>query len=274
MARVSLKQCMACLRAKINIVSSSLASLATLNRGARALPRNKFVPRPNLVLYEYEGSPFCRRVRETLTLLDLHHEVRPTPRETLRSEGKFGVLSRYRGQIAHYPRAKMMFPFLVDHTAGIYLNESNAIVSHLWERYGDSVIGDHRSTFRLWYTNTENRRTVLLSTFFGQMLPGAASNLVVDYDMPRLLAASLLRPLPHMGTFVTPSKDIPENFLQLRLWGFEACPRSRLIREALSTLQLPYRMCTSGEGSPTRDELEHNNGSTVRSVPDSCSTRQ
>jgi len=158
----------------------------------------------------------------------------------------------------------MMFPFLVDHTAGIYLNESNAIVSHLWERYGDSVIGDHRSTFRLWYTNTENRRTVLLSTFFGQMLPGAASNLVVDYDMPRLLAASLLRPLPHMGTFVTPSKDIPENFLQLRLWGFEACPRSRLIREALSTLQLPYRMCTSGEGSPTRDELEHNNGSTVR----------
>lgn len=36
-------------------------------------------------------------------------------------------------------------------------------------RYGDSVIGDHRSTFRLWYTNTENRRTVLLSTFFGQV---------------------------------------------------------------------------------------------------------
>ena len=38
-------------------------------------------PRPEtpLVLYEYEGSPFCRKVREAALLLDVSLELRPCP---------------------------------------------------------------------------------------------------------------------------------------------------------------------------------------------------
>ena len=38
-------------------------------------------PRPAqpLVLYEYEGSPFCRKVREAALLLDIPVELRPCP---------------------------------------------------------------------------------------------------------------------------------------------------------------------------------------------------
>ena len=38
-------------------------------------------PRPEvpLVLYEYEGSPFCRKVREAALILDLPLELRPCP---------------------------------------------------------------------------------------------------------------------------------------------------------------------------------------------------
>ena len=57
-------------------------------------------PRPELplVLYEYEGCPFCRRVREAVTTLDLDLEVRPTPRETLAEYG-FVEHSRFRPEV-------------------------------------------------------------------------------------------------------------------------------------------------------------------------------
>lgn len=46
------------------------------------------VPRPEqpLVLYEYDASPFCKRVRELINLLDLTVEFRPCPGAR---EGKF-----------------------------------------------------------------------------------------------------------------------------------------------------------------------------------------
>ena len=38
-------------------------------------------PRPKapLILYEYEASPFCRKVREAALLLDITLELRPCP---------------------------------------------------------------------------------------------------------------------------------------------------------------------------------------------------
>lgn len=50
-------------------------------------------PRPEtrLELYEYEGCPFCRKVREAVSMLDLTVLVRPTPKggERFRPEGRF-----------------------------------------------------------------------------------------------------------------------------------------------------------------------------------------
>ncbi|CAO2042409.1 unnamed protein product [Urochloa humidicola] len=39
---------------------------------------------PTLQLYEFEACPFCRRVREAMTELDLSAEVYPCPKGSLR----------------------------------------------------------------------------------------------------------------------------------------------------------------------------------------------
>ena len=38
----------------------------------------------------------------------------------------------------------------------------------------------------------------------------------------------------------------------LELYSFEASPFCRLVREALSSLELPYRLTNVGRGSPSR----------------------
>ena len=48
--------------------------------------------------------------------------------------GYCGKLSRFRPEVKVYG-GKMVFPFLVDETAGVSMNESPAIVRHLWEHY-------------------------------------------------------------------------------------------------------------------------------------------
>ncbi len=83
-------------------------------------------PEKPLELYEFEACPFCRKVREVLTALDLDALVYPCP--------KGG--SRFR------PRAVAMsgkpgFPFLVDPNTGESMLESDAIVRYLAERYGE-----------------------------------------------------------------------------------------------------------------------------------------
>ena len=52
-----------------------------------------------LALYEYEACPFCAKVREALTVLDLDYLAYPTPRETLKQYGlakqsRIGTTSR------------------------------------------------------------------------------------------------------------------------------------------------------------------------------------
>jgi len=84
-------------------------------------------PRPakRLELYEFEACPFCRKVREALTMLDLEVLLKPTPRggERFRPEGVA------RG-------GKRQFPLLVDPNEDLMLHESDAIIAHLYEHYG------------------------------------------------------------------------------------------------------------------------------------------
>ena len=86
-------------------------------------------------LFEYEASPWCRRVRETLCVLGLPALIRPCPRETLRVEGAYSTLARHKPGV----KGRLKFPYLVDHTADVALNDSRDIVEHLWNRYGDGV---------------------------------------------------------------------------------------------------------------------------------------
>ena len=99
-------------------------------------------PRPVLTLYDFEASPFCRRVREHLNLLDLEHHVRPCPRSSFFREGV--VLEgqhvwRHDAVELVGADAPLRFPLLRDEDLGVTVQGSDAIVQHVWEHYGGTV---------------------------------------------------------------------------------------------------------------------------------------
>lgn len=85
-------------------------------------------PRWLFELYEFEGCPFCRIVREVLTELDLDAEIRPCPKGGTRFRPR--VLER---------GGRMQFPFFVDPSTGATLYESTDIIAYLFETYGGGV---------------------------------------------------------------------------------------------------------------------------------------
>ena len=184
-------------------VSTSIA--ATLARGAQGMRTRRLGRRPAapLVLYEFESCPFCRKVREALTLLDLEADVRPCPKGGTRFRPEVIV----RG-------GKAQFPYLVDPNTGREMYESDAIVHYLFAEYGDGA-------------------------------PPAA--LLGGWAALTGSLASALR--LGAGTYAEPSRA-PAS--PLELWSFEASPFSRIVREKLCTLELPYRLHNVGKGSPGR----------------------
>lgn len=91
-------------------------------------------PRPAepLVLYEFEGCPFCRKVREGLCMLDLVVDVRPCP--------KGGT--RFRPEAARRS-GKEQFPFLIDPNPAegpLELLESADILRHVFRSYGQGRV--------------------------------------------------------------------------------------------------------------------------------------
>jgi glutathione S-transferase len=84
-------------------------------------------PRPEqpLELYEYEGCPFCRKVREALSMLDLEARIYPCPRGG----------TRFRPEVERRG-GRPQFPYLVDPNTGREMYESNDITRYLYETYG------------------------------------------------------------------------------------------------------------------------------------------
>lgn len=111
---------------QIKVIQALASSLLEGGRGMQgtAFPQQ---PEKPLQLYEFEGSPFCRRVREVLTLLNLDYEVYPCP--------KGG--QKYR-KIVQEKGGKQQFPFLVDENSGVALYESQDIIHYLFQHYGKS----------------------------------------------------------------------------------------------------------------------------------------
>jgi len=167
---------------------------------------------PDLRLYEYEASPWCRRVRETLCVLDLEHTVLPCPRETLRLEGAYGPSSRYKPEVVA-AGGRLLFPFLHDRSAEVAVNGSGEIVAYLWERYGKDA-----------------ERPQL-----DRLLNGG---LPKPLDFASLVAPSALRPWAECGLLLAPSRAPAA---PLVLHGCEPDDGTRLLREKLCMLQLAYR---------------------------------
>ncbi|MCL4686204.1 glutathione S-transferase N-terminal domain-containing protein [Myxococcota bacterium] len=195
----------------LDLTTSFAASGARLFAGLRV---EALGPRPErpLELYEFEACPYCRKVREALTALDLDAEIRPCPKRGAR----FRPFVREHG-------GKEQFPYLVDPNTGKALYESAEIVRYLFATYGTGA----------------------------PPLLYAVGPLV---DLGAMLASALR---PGRGAHAEPSRAPRQ---PLELWSFEASPFCRIVREKLSTLELPYRLHNLGKSSPGRPAFERRAG--------------
>jgi len=107
----------------------SLATTALrMGAGIATQPRTS---RPALLfdLYEFEGCPYCRIVREVLTELDLDAMILPCPKGGTR----FRPESIKKG-------GKAQFPFLYDQNTHVSMYESADIIRYLFETYGNGTV--------------------------------------------------------------------------------------------------------------------------------------
>jgi glutathione S-transferase len=199
------------IRRALDVASSVAATLARAGAGGAV---GALGPRPSLPLelYEFEGCPYCRKVREALSILDLDALVRPCPKNGPR----FREEVRRRG-------GKTQFPYLVDPNTRKEMYESDDIVNHLFATYGDGGLP--------W-------------TLAGGPLTDVGAML-----------AGLWR--PGSGTYYEPSRPPA---LPLELYSFEASPFSRLVREKLCTLEIPYWLRNVARGSPKREAFVARSG--------------
>ena len=185
----------------LKVTASILASTAALWRGTDCFVPAREQPAELLRLYEFEGCPYCRMVRQTLTELDLDALIQPCPAGGTR----FRPLARELG-------GKHQFPFLHDPNTDVRMHESRDITRYLASTYGGRV-----------RANREPLRSLHLA---GSM------------------TASALRPLA--GMRARPSKA-PQR--PLELYSFESSPYSRLVREVLCELELPYILRNTGKAA-------------------------
>ena len=112
----------------LDVGTSFAASLARLGGGMQIAALGKR-PKQRLELYEFEACPYCRKVREALSALDLEAMIYPCPKEG----------PRFRPEVIRRG-GKAQFPYLVDPNTKKALYESNDIVTYLFAEYGDGRV--------------------------------------------------------------------------------------------------------------------------------------
>ncbi|XP_004499576.1 uncharacterized protein [Cicer arietinum] len=116
----------------LELATSSLASISRFAWGRKsvvdsALNKDMDSNLPiSLQLFEFEACPFCRRVREAMTELDLSVEVYPCPKGSVRHR-----------ELVRKTGGREQFPFLIDQNSGVSMYESSDIVKYLFEQYGE-----------------------------------------------------------------------------------------------------------------------------------------
>lgn len=118
---------------------------------------------------------------------------------------------------------KLQFPYLIDPNTGREMYESDDIVRYLYERYGAGQPS--------WIFQTGP---------LGDLSAGVASAL----RLGRGVRVEASRP---------PARP-------LELWSFEASPYCRIVREKLTTLEIPYLLHNVARGSPSREEFGKRSG--------------
>jgi len=181
-------------------------------------PLLKDAPRPAEppILYEYEASPFCRKVRETALLLDLTLELRPCP----------GARAGFSDELKARTGRRTV-PYLVDPNNEAELFESEDIVDYLLDNYGPAR--DSYDPKALWPLRGE---FATVTATFAAIARGFAGS-----------------------QRQSNARGDNEDMAPLELWGYEPSPFVRPVREKLCALCLPHRLVPTSRGSANRDRL-------------------
>jgi glutathione S-transferase len=185
---------------QIKVLQSVISTLLEGGRGVSGTPRPQQPPKA-IQLYDMEGCPFCRRVREVLTLLNLDYEVYPCPKNGTRFRPVAEEIIKSIG-------GTVQFPLLVDQNTGVKLQQSQEIIDYLFKEYGKTG-----RTPSKWQNLTKQ-------PIVGMLVSGVR----------------LMHGLKADAT--NASKTAPETMLEL--WSFEGSPFTRLVRERLCELELPF----------------------------------
>ncbi|KAG4163789.1 hypothetical protein ERO13_D01G195500v2 [Gossypium hirsutum] len=99
--------------------------------GSKVKETSKIGPRPEkpIEIYEFEGCPFCRKVREIVAVLDIDVLFYPCPKNG----------PNFRPKVAQMG-GKQQFPYMVDPNTGVAMYESDDIIKYLVEKYGDGSV--------------------------------------------------------------------------------------------------------------------------------------
>ncbi|TXD97171.1 glutathione S-transferase [Psychrobacter frigidicola] len=184
-------------------IKSLQATTSTLLRGGLG---NMGTPTPmqpekSLILYEFEACPYSRRVREVMTQLNLDYESRPSPHR--------GHV--YRDELKKLSGKKQV-PFLIDENTDDKIVDSQAIIEHLFVHYSKKGETPEK------YQKTTGDNATL-------------TNKVASI-------ASMMRGVKAVHPKKNKARGKPDELLHL--YGFEASPFCRLVREKLSTLEVGY----------------------------------
>lgn len=173
--------------------------------------------RPNqpLILYEYDASPFCKRVRETINLLDLTVEYRPCP----------GARAGFSDELFQQTGRRTV-PYLVDPNTKEAMFESNDIIEYLLSTYGPPP-------------DTYDRKALWPITF-------------ESFSVTTATLAAILRDFPGARRQDNARPD-NEKMKPLELWGYECSPFVKPVREKLCSLCLPHKLVSCSRGSANRD---------------------
>ncbi len=195
----------------VDVTSAYYSSGPRLTAGMKVGSLGKR-PEQLLELFEFEACPFCRKVRETLSFLDLDAIIYPCPRGG----------PTFRPQIAVHT-GKTRLPYLRDPNTGEGMHESDDIIRYLFDRYGQGTPP--------------------------ALYSGGPANMIT------LGMVSSLRVLK--GLRYIPARK-PEKLLEL--YGFEASPYCRIVREVLCSLEIPHLLHNVAKGSPSRDAFIKRSG--------------
>ncbi|TYH32231.1 hypothetical protein ES288_A01G236100v1 [Gossypium darwinii] len=99
--------------------------------GSKVKETSKIGRRPEkpIEIYEFEGCPFCRKVREIVAILDIDVLFYPCPKNG----------PNFRPKVAQMG-GKQQFPYMVDPNTGVAMYESDDIIKYLVEKYGDGSV--------------------------------------------------------------------------------------------------------------------------------------